>query len=303
MHVAGRAVDDDGVAGVGDAGGVGDLAHRRDAERAGDDRHVRIGAAFLEHEPAQALAVVVEQRRRTHGAGDQHGVLRQPVARRRVVLAEQLVHQPVGELVEIVQALAQIRVGRAQHARAGVGLHALDRGLGGEAGRHRLLEAVHPAAVIGEHAVGFEHVAVLAAVGDLAALEQDVEVRPHGLDRRFQPLELLRHVVGDEIGDDHARLVQHHMAERDAVVERGADEMERTAGGGLERRAWRWRRARPRRSSRRAPSRWSAAPPLPPRYRCAAPGSAPPARRACCRRAAPARRGRSGRSPRRSPAR
>ena len=57
------------------------------------------------------------------------------LARRRVVLAEQLAHQPVGEIVEIVQALAQIGIGRAQHARAGVRLHALDRGLGGEAGR------------------------------------------------------------------------------------------------------------------------------------------------------------------------
>ena len=176
MHVAGRAVDDDGIAGIGHAGGVGDLADRRDAERARDDRDVRVGPAFLQHEPAQPLAVVVEQRRRPHGAGDQDGVLRQAVARRRVVLAEQLVHQPVGELVEIVQALAQIGVGRAQHAGAGVRLHALDRGLGGEAGRHRLVQAVHPAAVVGEHAVGLEHVAVLAAVGDLAALEQHVEV-------------------------------------------------------------------------------------------------------------------------------
>ena len=69
-------------------------------------------------------------------------------------------------------------------------------------------------------------------------------------------------------------------------------------GAGLgERRA-----ARPRRSSRRAPWRWSAAPRPPPRNRCAARGSAPPARRACCRRAGSARRGRSGRFPRRSPA-
>ena len=105
------------------------------------------------------------------------------LARRRVIPAEQLAHQPVGEIVEVVQALAQIGIGRAQHARAGVGLHALDRGFGGEAGRHRLVEPVHPAAVVGEHAVGFEHVAVLAAVGDLAALEQDVEVGAHGLDR------------------------------------------------------------------------------------------------------------------------
>ena len=43
-------------------------------------------------------------------------------------------HQPVGEIVEIVQPLAQIGVGGAQHAGAGVGLHALDAGLGGQAG-------------------------------------------------------------------------------------------------------------------------------------------------------------------------
>ena len=164
------------------------------------------------------------------------------------------------------------------------------------------LQAVQPAAVVGEHAVGFEHVAMLAAVGDLAALEQHVEVGAHGLDRRFQALELLRHVVGDEIGDDDARLVQHHVAERDAVVERRA---RRDAAGGAppaRRPGARARTARPRRSSRRAPWRWSAAPPPPPPNRCAAPGSAPPARRACCRRAGSARRGTSGRSPRRSPA-
>ena len=155
-----------------------------DAERARDDRDMRVRAAFLEDEAAQALAVVVEQRRRAHGAGDQDGVFRQALARRRVVLAEQLAHQPVGEVVEVVQALAQIRVGRAQHARAGVGLDALDRGLGGQAGDHGLFEPVHPAAVVGEHAVGLEHLAMLAAVGDLAALEQDVEVGAHGLDRR-----------------------------------------------------------------------------------------------------------------------
>ena len=227
VHVAGRAVDDDRIARVDDAGGVGDLADRGDAERARHDRDMRGRPAFLEHEAAQAPAVVVEQRRRSHRAGHQHGVFRQPLARRRVVLAGELAHQPVGEIVEIVQPLAQIRIGDAQHPGAGVGLHALDRGLGGQAGAHGFLEPVHPAAVVGEHAVGFEHVAVLAAIGDLAALQQHVEVGAHGLDRVVEPLELLRDVVGDEIGDDDARLVQHDVAERDAVVERDAALMQR----------------------------------------------------------------------------
>ena len=44
---------------------------------------------------------------------------------------------------------------------------------------------------------------------------------------------LLRDVVGDEIGDDDARLVQHDVAERDAVGERDAGEMQRPARGRL----------------------------------------------------------------------
>ncbi len=219
--------------GVRKAGGVLDLADGCDAERARHDRDMRGRPAFFQHDAAQPLTVVFEQRRRTHRARHDDRVLGQPVARRRIVLTEQLVHQAVRQLVEVVQALAQIGVGRAQHAGARIGLHALDRGLGGEAGADRLVEPMHPAAVIGEHAVGFEHVAVLTAVRDLAALQQQVEAGAHRLDRGLEPLDLLGHVVGDEVGDDHARLVQHHMPERDALVERRAGEMDRAAGGGL----------------------------------------------------------------------
>ena len=160
-----------------------------------------VGPPSSSTRPRRLLAVVVEQRRRPHGARHQDGVVGQLLARRRVVLAHQLAHQPVGEVVEIVQALAQIRIGHAQHAGAGVGLHALDGGFGGQAGHHRFAQPVQPAAVVGEHAVGFEHVAMLAAVGDVAALQHQVEVGAQRLDRVVEPLQLLLHVVGDEIRD------------------------------------------------------------------------------------------------------
>ena len=67
---AGRAVDDDRVVRIGDADGVLHFADRRDAERARDDGDVRVGGAFLQHQAAQPLAVVVEQRRRPHRARD-----------------------------------------------------------------------------------------------------------------------------------------------------------------------------------------------------------------------------------------
>ena len=226
MHVAGGAVDDDGVARLDQAGGVGDFADRRNAERARHDRNVRGRPAFLQDQPAQSFAVVVEQRRRAHRARDQNCVFRQLLARGRVILPHQHAHQPVGEIVEVVQPVAQIGIGGAQHARAGVGLHALDAGLGGEAGRHRLAHLVQPALVVAEHAVGFENFAMLAAFGHLAVIEQAVEVGAESCDRRVQPLELLRHVVGDDVGDDHARLVQHHVAECDAVRQQGAFELD-----------------------------------------------------------------------------
>ena len=62
-------------------------------------------------------------------------------------------------------------------------------------------QAMQPAAVVGEHAVGLEHLAVLAAVGDVAALEHHVEVGAQRVDRGVEALQFLLHVVGDEIGD------------------------------------------------------------------------------------------------------
>ena len=183
MHVAGRAIDDDGVAGIDEARDVFDLADRGDAERPRNDRDMRGRAAFLQDQAAQLAAVVVEQRRRPHRAGDQDGVVGQLLARRRVVLAHELAHQPIAEVVEVVQPLAQIRIGDAHHAGAGVGLHALDAGLGGEAGADRLAQPMQPALVVGEAAVGVEHLAVLAAVGDVAALQHQVELGAQRRDR------------------------------------------------------------------------------------------------------------------------
>ncbi len=40
MHVAGGAVDDERVARIDETGGIGDLAHRGNAERARDDGDV-----------------------------------------------------------------------------------------------------------------------------------------------------------------------------------------------------------------------------------------------------------------------
>ena len=137
--------------------------------------------------------------------------------------------EAVGEIVEVVQPLAQVGIGLAQHAGAIVGLHALDGGLGRETGEHRLAHAAQPALVVGEHAESLEHLAVLAVMGDVAMLDELVDGGAHGADRLLQALDLDLHVLGDDLLHDHARLVQHHMAEPDAVGEADAALVERAA--------------------------------------------------------------------------
>ncbi len=124
---------------------------------------------------AQLVARIVEQFGRAHRAGDDDGVLRQ---RSRDILRpapHQLAQQPVGEVVEIAHPLAQIRVGHVQHAGAHVALHLFDRRFRRQAVADRLFQPAHPAAVVGEHAIGFEHLAMLALEGDLAALQHVVD--------------------------------------------------------------------------------------------------------------------------------
>jgi hypothetical protein len=193
--------------------------------------------ALLQHDPAQAGAVVVEQRGGAHGAGDDDGVVGQLRGGRDEIAPDELVKEPVGEVVEIVQALAQIGVGLAQQAGAGVGLHALHGGLGGEAGEHRLAHPAQPALVVREHAHGLQHLAMLAAVALVAALDQRVDRGAHGLDRGLEPSDLRLRVLGDEVLHHDARLVQDDVAEAHPLRQGDALQVERAAqrdvGAGL----------------------------------------------------------------------
>ena len=101
------------------------------------------------------MAGVFEQLRRPQVAGDQHRVLGQVAVARP--LARQDAQQPVGEVLQVVEPVAQIGVARLGETGAVLAAHALHRRLGGQARAHRVLQPPVPAAVVGEHAVGLEH--------------------------------------------------------------------------------------------------------------------------------------------------
>ena len=115
-----------------------------------------------------------------------------------------------------MHALAKVRIRQAHHARLGVALHLLDSSFRRQAIVDRLFHAPHPALVMGKHAVGLEDVAVLAFHGNFAPRQHVVDRDPERAQRVGQPADFLLAVFVEEIGDDDARLVQHHVTEADA---------------------------------------------------------------------------------------
>ncbi len=200
---------------------VGDIAHRRDAEGARDDRDVALRAAILQNQAAHLGAIVIEQRRRTHRAGDDDGVVGQVRRVGREAAADEFVQQPVGEIVEVVQALAQVGIRLPLHLGAGVVLHPLDRRLRRQPARHRFAKAAQPAAIVGDGAERFQDVARLAR-RLVANIDELVDRGPCRRDGGLQPRELERHVLGDDLLHDDPRLVQHHMPEANAFGDRRA---------------------------------------------------------------------------------
>ncbi len=96
-------------------------------------------------------------------------------------------------------------------------LHALDRGFRCQAGGDRLLHPPDPALIVGEHPIGFEHIAMLAGPRHIVIGQHGVDGFAE-LDERIVEARLLRlDVFGEKLGDGHARLVQDDMAERDAL--------------------------------------------------------------------------------------
>ena len=176
MQIAGRAVDDDGVARIDRCRWRWRFRRPRECRaRARRSRHANAGRP----PPAPGRAAACGRSRAAPPApSSARPGWRCPagVARRRVVVAGELAHQPIGEVVEIVQPFAQIGIGLAQQFARGCRTARARPPLPRSGRCHRLAQLVQPAAVIGEHAVGFEHVAVLAAVGDVAALEHSVEI-------------------------------------------------------------------------------------------------------------------------------
>ena len=207
------SVNDDRVALLDDLGDIGDVADGGNRQRPSDDGDVARRARLLEHKPAQPRPVIVEQGRRAHRARDQDRVLRQFLGQDDETLAGQLMQEPIGDVGQVVQPVAQVGVGLALQPGAGVVMDPLDRGLCGQARTHRLAQPAQPAAIVRDHPERLKDVSMLAADAVVAAVDEAVDRGAHGADRRLETRELGLDVVGHDRRHRHPRLVHHHVPE------------------------------------------------------------------------------------------
>ena len=197
------------------------MDHQRDRQRAGHDGGMAADRSLLQHHALEAAAIV-EQFRRSDIARDQHRIGGK-LGARVAALTRQAAQQPVGQVIQIMQPVAQIGVRHRFHPRPRAGLFFFHRRLGREAARDVLLHPAHPAARMGKHPVRFQHLA-LFALGQGRARQHVVDIEAQQIHRRVQPDQFRLGVVGDKARDDHARLMQPDPAHRRALLRTGTAE-------------------------------------------------------------------------------
>ena len=203
-------------------------ADHRHVHRPRNDHHMRGKRAFFEDHALQPPLVIFEQFSRAEIAGDQDGVAPQPLRSRRADLPCNNPQQTVRQIFQIVHPVRQQRIVDLAHAHAGVLLHALDRGFGGQAGIDRLVDAPRPSLVIGEHLVGLEHLLVLAADAEFSLAGERIDLLAHLVEGTVDPLALGLGILGHDLRDLDPWLVEHGMTSPQAFDEREAGQRLRT---------------------------------------------------------------------------
>ena len=138
--------------------------------------------------------------------------------------------QAVGQVFEIMQALAQINIALAAQSRAHGIVHTLHRRLGGQTGAHRILHAPQPAAVIGKHPIGFQNRQMFTGMRHVIGCQHAVDIAAQIINCSFKPAHFFVRIVADEFGHFNTRFVQYDMAHGHAVGQPDAGKLPRRFG-------------------------------------------------------------------------
>ena len=222
-------IDDHDVARLDPARRIVDPPDDRDVEGTRHNRHMGGRRAFLEHETHDPPARVVQQLGWSHRSRDEDEFMRQFGPGRTQRPPGQVLLQPVGEILEVEQALSQVEIGDLHHAGAGVVRDLLYGRLGGKAAANCVGDTRHPAPIGGKHAIGFDDVAMLPVAELAARRDQLVDRLAHRPDGAAQTSQLRIDVLRHDLADDDPGLVQHRLSDRQAGIQPNPDDPDRVA--------------------------------------------------------------------------
>ncbi len=210
MHNALFAIDKNFVAIKRLGGDPLGMDDQRNGQRARNNRGMAADRAIFQNN-AFKFAPVFQQFARPDIAGNKHGVFGH-LGASICALPCQKAQQLIGQIIQILQPFAQIGIGHRFHAGPCGGLLFLHGGLGREAALDVFFHAAQPTARIGEHAIGFKHLALFAIGGAANACHHGIKRQMQLADRLMQALKLQFGVICHGAGDDNARLMQIDMA-------------------------------------------------------------------------------------------
>ena len=143
-----------------------------DLQRPRHNGGVTSGRAFFKQQAFQLGTRIFQQVGRAEITRHQNGIVRQLSF--AGIIAHQDAQQAVGQILEIVKTLANIGVAGTGKTGAVFVTHTIHGSFGCQARAYRLFERAVPAPVVGEHAIGFQHLVRGAAQLGLTTFEQGV---------------------------------------------------------------------------------------------------------------------------------
>jgi len=173
-------------------------------------------AALFQNQTTNTVAVIIQQLSSAHVTCNDDRIFRQIVFA-AVVLAHQLTNEAVRQIIQIMQALTQVRISLPEHLSACIALNFLNSSFRRQTIADRFINLPDPATVIGKHPVSFQNLTVLTVLGKLTTGQHVVQRLTQTRDRFFKTLLFSVRVLSDQIGNDNTWLMQNNVAKANAV--------------------------------------------------------------------------------------
>ena len=212
MHLSALPINDDRVAASNSFIGAVYAANGRDTQRLGDNRYMALCAGILDDECTDTAAVVVDQLRRPHVPGDEHGILRQFLAHHVPLPAtRKYAQKAIRQIIQVAQPLPPERIVLAQHPGTCRIVDPLDGRFRCQTVAHGIMHALGPAPVACKHAIGFEHIPMGARMRNRLVRQHVINPLAQLAQGDIQASGFPGRIFRQQFGHDDPRFVKHHV--------------------------------------------------------------------------------------------